>query len=182
MDSATRRVRSLLLIIGEREALAWILRDERTAFPEGRWSLVRKVSVGDELLLLTTRGCFHNPGRDRTRVIGRATVRTTPVRLDRPVEIAGRRFPYGCGIEVQTLAGYLNGVEVAPLVDRLSVFPKKHAWSTVLRRPVVELPHRDAVLLRAELEPLESDAPERIDEYLSAIKPVRRPAAETRTS
>jgi hypothetical protein len=53
---------SYLLVIGEREALAWVLRESRTAFPATRRAEVDRLAVGDELFLLTTRGCFHNPG------------------------------------------------------------------------------------------------------------------------
>lgn len=44
------------------------------AFPQRRRAEVDALAVGDELLLLTTRSCFHNPERDRTPVIGRAVV------------------------------------------------------------------------------------------------------------
>jgi hypothetical protein len=43
---------SYLLLIGEREALAWILREARMAFPQRRRPEVDNVAVGDELLLL----------------------------------------------------------------------------------------------------------------------------------
>jgi len=70
-------VRTYLLLIADREPLAWIISEQRTAFGEHRAREAEKLEPGDALLLYTTRGCFRNPTRDRGRVIGRATV-TTP--------------------------------------------------------------------------------------------------------
>ncbi|MFO7252224.1 MAG: hypothetical protein DIU60_015865, partial [Actinomycetes bacterium] len=85
-----------LLILGEREAVAWVLRESRMAFPPTQRREVDRLTVGDELFLLTTRGCWHNPTRDRTRVIGRAWV-TGPVEpYGEPLTIAGREFTRGC--------------------------------------------------------------------------------------
>lgn len=80
-----------LLVIGEREALAWILREERMAFPSWRIP-VKRLAIGDRLLMLTTRGCYHNPGRDATLVMGRAEVTSLPITLDNPVMVAGHTF------------------------------------------------------------------------------------------
>jgi hypothetical protein len=79
-----------LLVIGEREASAWILRESRMAFPATRRAEVDQLAVGDRLFLLTTRGCFHNPGRDRTRGIGRATVASPVVPLEPVPHMAWR--------------------------------------------------------------------------------------------
>jgi hypothetical protein len=66
---------SYLMPIADREPLMWILHERRTAFPSYRRSDAERLAAGDRLLLYTTRGCFHNPTRDRGRVIGVATVR-----------------------------------------------------------------------------------------------------------
>ncbi|HKF79950.1 MAG TPA: hypothetical protein VKB17_03920, partial [Thermoleophilaceae bacterium] len=63
-----------LLILGEREALAWVLREQRMAFSARRARSASALTLGDRLLLYTTRGCFHNPTRDRGRVIGAGEV------------------------------------------------------------------------------------------------------------
>ena len=54
-----------LLVIGDREALGWILAEQRMAFSSMSRPHVRALSPGDTLLLYTTRGCFKNPTRDR---------------------------------------------------------------------------------------------------------------------
>ena len=64
--------RSYLLVIGDAVALAWVLAEQRMAFPALRKSEAAALEVGDELLIHTTRGCFNNPTRDRSRVIGLA--------------------------------------------------------------------------------------------------------------
>ena len=141
---------SYLMVIGEREALAWVLRESRTAFPATRRPEVDQLKAGDELFLLTTRGCFHNPGRDRTRVIGHANVTTDVLPLDPPSDLVGRTR--GCSLEITSLAPYLTGVELADFVERLDAFPDKDHWSIRLRRPLVPLSSNDARLLRNALQ------------------------------
>src|SRR4051794_30479661 len=92
-------VESYLLIISDREALSWVLTTGRMAFPAGRATAVSSLRAGDELFLYTTRSCFHNPARDRGRVVGRGIATSSVKHLDRPVEIAGRRFSHGCTVE-----------------------------------------------------------------------------------
>lgn len=83
---------SYLLILGHRDALAWVLTNGRMAFGDRSVAQARRLQVGDELLIYTTRGCFKNPTRDRGRVIGLATVQTEPVLASAPVEVGGRTF------------------------------------------------------------------------------------------
>jgi hypothetical protein len=109
-----------LLIIGEQDALAWVLREHRMAFPSYRQREALEVAPGDRLLLYTTRGCFHNPTSGRGRVIGIASALNKPAVLAEPVDIAHRRFELGFGIELLSLARYREGVELAPLVPQLT--------------------------------------------------------------
>jgi hypothetical protein len=166
-------VASYLLVIGEREALAWLLRESRMAFPPTRRAEVDRLCMGDELFLLTTRGCFHNPGRDRTRVVGRAVVGSPVARLDPPLELVGRTFTRGCDLEITSLTPYLTGVELADLVPRLNAFPDKTTWSIRLRRALVALSEDDATLLRRQLESVALPVDIARSEYLDRIRPVR---------
>lgn len=134
-----------------------MLRESRIAFPPTRRAEVDRLSSGDELLVFTTRGCWHNPTRDRGRVIGRATVTSPVTAYDEAVEIAGREFTRGGGIEVHSLAPVGDGVELAPLVPRLEAFPSSNRWGIRLRRPLPELPAADADLLRRHLAALARD-------------------------
>jgi hypothetical protein len=164
---------SYLLVIGEREALAWILRESRMAFPATTRREVDRLRVGDTLFLLTTRGCFHNPGRDRTRVIGRATVTSEVAPLDPVPHIAGRDFPRGCDLEIYSLTPYLEGVELAPLVPRLGAFAGSTAWGMRLSRPLVLLSGGDdEVQIDRALRCVERSPDDVTPDYLARIRPV----------
>src|SRR4051794_4998457 len=165
--------RHYLLILGEREAIAWVLREQRMAFPSTPRAEVAALAVGDRLLLYTTRGAWNNPTRDRGRVIGTGTV-TSPVRvLDEPVEISGRRFSSGCELEIDGLVRYPGGVELQPLVANLDAFPKPEAWSIYLRRALLGLSESDADLLLYRLRPLVTDRKSALPTYPAARAPVR---------
>jgi len=141
-----------LLVIGDREALGWVLTEQRMAFPDFRRAEVRALAVDDVLFLYTTRGCFGNPTRDRGRVIAIGRVRSAVVELDEPVELANRRFPVGCDIEITEATAFSDGVELAPLVPELDAFTGAHDhWSVRLRRPLLRLTPRDADLLERRL-------------------------------
>lgn len=142
-----------LLVIGERQALAWILSEQRMAFPPNRAAEAMALRSGDLLLLYTTRGCFHNPTRDRGRVIGEARVASRVERLAEPVRFGAQEYPSGCALSVERLATLGAGVELAPLVPRLATFPDPATWSARMRRALVPLEDRDVALIREHLEP-----------------------------
>lgn len=144
-----------LLVIGDRQALGWVLSTNRMAFPTAHRSEVAALSPGDELFLYTTRGAFKNPTRDRGRIIGTARVAGPVTKLDAPVRFADREFPVGCDLKVGQLAPFGTGVELRPLVDSLSVFKGSgNAWSTRLRRPLVRLTDSEASDLHQKLAPM----------------------------
>lgn len=163
---------SYLLILGDREAIAWVLREQRMAFPATSRAEVDRLAIGDELLIYTTRGAFRNPTRDRGRVIGTATVASSIEPLDTPVEFGGRVFPRGCAITVESLTPWGEGVELRPLVDRLHAFPNPRAWSIRLRRPLLQLPSGDASLIRRSLQERAGSRVEHVDGYVAHGRPV----------
>lgn len=143
---------SYLLPISDREPLAWILNEERTAFPSYRRAHASELEAGDRLFLYTTRGCFRNPTRDRGRVIGVARVVRPAMNLDEPVQFGDREFSIGVDFRIDTLLPRDEGVELAPLIPRLrESFPNERAWSARLRRALVPLAPRDAVTLERTL-------------------------------
>lgn len=164
---------SYLLVLGEREALAWVLRSARMAFSPTSRGHVDRLVEGDEVFLTTTRGCFHNPTRDRTRVIGRARVASPVQPLATPVELVGREFTRGCDLALHSLAGYLDGVELAPLVPQMAAFPDPDLWAMRMRRTLIRLPARDARLLNAELSKVATVPQAAVGSYLKIIKPVQ---------
>lgn len=143
-----------LLILGDRSALSWVLRNERMAFASHRRNDVSGLGVGDTLFIYTTRGCFHNPTRDRGRVIGRAAVSSPVEPLEKSTVVMDREFTLGCTFELVALAPRPEGVVLADLVPRLRAFPNKRAWSARMRRPLLALPTQDAALIERELGPL----------------------------
>ena len=145
--TTVRRVATHLLILGDRAGLGWVLENERMAFPSNRQTQLAHVRPDDTFLLYTTRGCFHNPTRDRGRVIGTARVTSSVGPLDDPVVINDREFGLGCDISVEFVLPRGEGIVLADLVEKLVVFPKPHAWSAALRRPLLTLPGSDARLL-----------------------------------
>lgn len=164
-----------LLIISERAALGWVLRNRRMAFPAARRSLACQLDVGAELMLYTTRSCFHNPTKHRGRVMGLARTASPVVTLDEPVEVASRTFHLGCDLDIDGLAEPLGGVELAPLVPRLSSFPRKDTWAAFLRRPLVPLTRPDAVWLKKRLAAELSHPDDVLAGWLDLARP-RRPA------
>jgi len=143
-----------LAVLGERAAIRWLLEQQRIAFPATPRAEVADLSQGDRLLLYATRGAWHNPGRDRGRVIGSAVVTSAVRLLDEPVEIAWMRFRSGCDLDIDGVVRYPDGLELRPLVDRLDAFPKPHAWSIYLRRPLLRLSESDYELLTGALRPM----------------------------
>ncbi|MFJ9479696.1 hypothetical protein ACIRRI_32590 [Streptomyces mirabilis] len=141
-----------LIIIGDREPLAWVLKNQRMAFPAGRTTGLPEKD--DEILIYTTRGCYRNPGRDRGRIMGLATVTSEVAVLPEPVSFGDRDFTSGCTLQVHGLAPRREGVVLADLVPRLQVFPKPESWSVRMRRASLRLPEPDADLLRRELQPM----------------------------
>lgn len=137
-----------LAVLGDREALGWVLTEERIAFPEPRYqNQLRAFERGDTLYLYATRGCFKNPTRDKGRVIGRATLTGAMTRAPEPVVFGQRAMPYVAPIDVESLTEVGEGVDLSQLAERLSCFPKSKSWSVYLRRSVVPLSVDDGALL-----------------------------------
>ena len=161
-----------LLLIGDREPLVWVLTEQRMAFPAHRESEARRLAPGDLLLIYTTRGCFHNPTRDRGRVVGEATVARAIEPLDEPVVFGAREYPIGCRLDVTGLTPWPQGVELAPLVPDLAVFPDPATWSARMPRTVMPLPAGDVARLRAELAPLLLARERALPSYMATLPSV----------
>jgi hypothetical protein len=168
-----------LCIIGDAQALAWVLVSGQMAFRSGRRSEIDALDVGDNLLIMTTRGCFRSRHRDRARVIGYAQITSRVKQAIEPIELIGRTFDRTCTLTVTHLAPVLTGVELAPLIDRLDAFPQKSAWSAYLRRPLLRLSHADAQLLRKELSAVAVSPDQVIDGYIARGTPPRTQASRT---
>jgi hypothetical protein len=163
-----------LLVISDRAALAWVLAEQRMAFPALRRPRAMALEIGDELLVYATRGCFHNPGRDRGRVMGLAKVTTQVRDLAEPVVFGERRYTLGCTLDIQGVAALHEGVELSPLATELHVFPDAKTWGTQLRRPLVPLDAHDASLLKRHLNIFLAPLDSHLTAYLQAASPSRQ--------
>jgi hypothetical protein len=160
--------RTYLLPLADREPLAWILREQRTAFAEHRAREAAALESGDVLFLYTTRGCFRNPTRDRGRVIGRAVVAAPTKRARRAPTFGDRKYPYVVELSIESLAPFREGIELAPLVPKLRrTFPDPATWGIRMRRALVPLDPEDAEFLDRELPSVARPYPEHLDSYVA---------------
>lgn len=156
-----------VLVLGDREPLAWVLTSGRMAFPTHRVRQASALSVGDRLFMYTTRGCFHNTMRDRGRVIGEATVTQAVSALEAPVEFDGQSFPLGCRLRVTGLAPKGDGLDFAGIVSTLHLFPDSGMWAIRLRRVLVPLDAHDAEILHRRLDKVIRPLRENREGYLA---------------
>jgi hypothetical protein len=143
-----------LLPIADREPLAWIIAQQRTAVGRHRRREAEALRQGDRVFLYTTRSCFRNPTRDRGRVIGAALVKGRSRAVSTPKRFGEREYPIEIDLRIMSLASRGAGVEFAPLVAHLESFPNKQAWSAYLRRALVPLTPSDAKKIADALERL----------------------------
>jgi hypothetical protein len=170
MTTLQRVASSFLLVISDKEGLAWILRERRMAFPPRHHRGVDDLACGDQLFLMTTRGCFGNPNRDRSRIFGQAYVTSSVTRLEKSLELGDRTFDRGCDLLIQRVAPFREGVELQHLVPLLDAFPNKRAWSMWLRRPLLGLSAKDARLMADKLESVSGLPDETVPAYLNWIE------------
>lgn len=153
-----------LAVVGDRRALAWVLTQSTVAFPEPR-SRILPLRAGDSIYLYTTRGCFKNPTRDRSRIIGK-TVALTDIQLnDEPVRFGERNFPLEVRVRIESLAPAGRGIDFADLVPLLTSFAKPESWSVYLRRSTFSVTDADAQRFDKLLAPYEGKHLENLGGY-----------------
>ena len=157
-----------LLVISDREPLAWLLRTASFALPAAR--AASAPALGTTLLLYTTRGCYRNPGRDRGLVMGVAQVASPPEPLQAPVTFRGHEYWIGLSLDLHGLCAVHEGVELGSLQGQLRLLPREGPWSYPLRRSVVPLSVGDARLISEHLEPLLRPVSEVLRAYESAAR------------
>lgn len=144
-----------LLVLGDRQALGWVVDTQRMAFARYQGD-VSRLDTGDRLLLYTTRGCFRNPGVDRGRLIGTAIVTSKPSLLDDPPKFGDREYPYGINLNIQTLTPFRTGPTLTERIGQIaSLRYGQRGWETALRRSLVPLAPAEYRRLRASLKPHE---------------------------
>lgn len=147
-----REANEYLIVIGDREPLAWVLSQGKMAFSAERARTAR-LERGDSVFIYATRGCFRNPTMGRSRVIGEAKVLSDVGPLEDPVTFGEQTYTVGCDLKIATLAPVKTGVDFAQLAPMMHAFPVHERWAVYLRRPLVPLDKHDAELLRRNLQP-----------------------------
>lgn len=64
-----------------------------------------------------------------------------------------------------------GGLKLQPLVGKLDAFPRPHAWSIYLRRPLLRLSQADRELLDTDLRPLLTAPDQAVPTYPSPAGP-----------
>lgn len=155
-----------LAVIGDRDALVWVLESSRVAFPRPRYHRIfPRLSPGDALYLYTTRGCYRNPTRDRGLVIGSATVTGYLSESEKPLHVRDRELPLEAPITITALAPVGEGIDLAEEVTRMSSFAKPESWSVYLRRSLKAMSQADAARFDRLLSSHSSFGAERISGY-----------------
>ncbi|MFI6899610.1 hypothetical protein ACIBKY_00035 [Nonomuraea sp. NPDC050394] len=168
---------SFMAILGDREALGWVLREQKMAFGPERWRLWRSLKQGDALALYTTRQCFRNPTRDRGRVIASAIIASPLQELEMPIEFRKRPYNFYCDLKIDQLAPWGQGPELVTMVSELKTFPS--AWGSHIRRSLVQLDEHDYGVLTRALAMEATTRDEALDGYLARALPLQpkgRPA------
>jgi hypothetical protein len=157
--------RPFLLILGDADALSYVLRERRMALtPKRRIPLTR----GDIVFLYTTRGIFGNPGAGRGLIIGHAEIISDIVKFESGLRIADRFYTSGCQLAITGLAPLGEGLELRQIVDELETFhPHPKRWAFRLYSSFVQLSPKDASVIEERIQPLLQD-PEYVSQaYIS---------------
>ena len=137
-----------LVILGNRDAIEWVLKRNRMAFRAHVDTSSMK--VGDEVALYATRGAFRSPVRDRARVFGLGEISASV--KSRPIEIEEMEFSKQCGLTVSAEMPPRLGLEFATIIPDLDFIRKKDNWSNYVRRTLVPLSDHDWHVIKRAFE------------------------------
>jgi hypothetical protein len=164
--------RPFLLILGDADALAYVLRERRMALtPRRRIPIVR----GDIVFLYTARAVFRSPDGGRGLIIGRAEIISDIVKFESGLRIADRFYTSGCQLAISGLAPLGEGLELRRIVDELETFhPHPKRWAFRLYSSILQLSPKDASVIQEKIQPLLQD-PEYVSQaYISRAGRERR--------
>jgi hypothetical protein len=171
VDIMTEGQSAYMAILGDREALGWVLREQKMVFGPERWRLWRSLKQGDALALYTTRQCFRNPTRDRGRVIATASLISSLQKLKTPICFRDRSYEFYCDLDIDQLAPWGEGPELVNMVPRLNTFPT--AWRSHIRRSLVQLDEHDYGVITTTLATEAMARNEALDGYLTRALPLQ---------
>lgn len=137
-------------VFGTIEGLRWVLQNQQMAFPPSAASRARRIQKGDQAVLYTSRGAYHNPTRDDTRLAGVATV-TGPCEPVERLKIAGREFTWACPVRVDTQLPEREGPAVREVAPQLELVKRPDVWGQYFRHSPRELSEHDWHVLTSTL-------------------------------
>jgi len=129
-------------VFGEIEGLRWVLQHRHMAFPASSRTRATRIRPGDRAVLHVSRGAFHNPTRDVSRLAGIAEV-TGPVHEVEPIEITGRQFTLTCPIDLLVVLPERHGPELKPLAASLSFVKRPEVWGHYFRVSPIRITSED---------------------------------------
>jgi hypothetical protein len=135
---------------GDISGLRWVLDQRVMAFTTAASAHLRGMAKGDRAVLYVTRGAYHNPTKDASKLAGLVTVLDTPM-LGAPVVIGGREFPWSVPILADLVLPERQGPEVLPLVSRLSFVGNRSAWGQYFRTSPKRISLSDFEVLAAAI-------------------------------
>jgi hypothetical protein len=139
-----------IFVVGNREALSWVLTKQRMAFRDRVQT--EGLRSGQPVAIYASRHTWGRPNNDRSQVAA-IGVLASPVQR-RPVELGGEIFPKSCRLTFDVVLPERHGLPFRPLVRRLNFIPKKggdKGWGAYLRRTVVEVDERDFGIIASAL-------------------------------
>jgi hypothetical protein len=134
-----------IFVIGERNALHWVLAEQRMAFREH--VNTDRLKPGDSIVVYATRGCWHNPTRDRGQVAAVGTI-ASPV-VPSSVDVSGEIMPYSCRLALEVVLPERHGVPFDTLVTRLPLTRSRTHWGPLLRHTIVKLSAMDIKVIQS---------------------------------
>jgi hypothetical protein len=137
-------------VFGEIQGLNWVVDNSTMAFSTLSPRL-STIEPGDEAILYTSRGAFHNPTRDVARLVGLAEV-TGTMRVGEDIEIAGRDFAFFVPIKVTLLLPERTGPSVREFAPLLKVVKRKKVWGQYFRSSPIAVEDSDFSLMKTALD------------------------------
>jgi len=134
-------------VFGDVEGLRWVLQNRRMAFTGASGRRASSMKKNDDAILYVSRGAFHNPTRDYTRLAGYARILGTP-RAGSPVSIAGREYCVFVDIKPVRVLPEREGPEVRHLARRLQRVKRPEVWGQYFRGGPLRLSERDFRILK----------------------------------
>ncbi|MDV8015621.1 hypothetical protein R4P70_30315 [Rhodococcus sp. IEGM 1241] len=162
-----------LVVLGNAEAVRWVLKNQRMAFSEVGRRTASRLSRGDTLVFYAGVKCWPALGgkvRPKAGImIGSAVVLTEVARLRTAAQVGGRKFEYGCEVFFERLAALGSGLSISDVKNDLELTAGRANYGQVLRRTPILLSSADTALLSARLESVTAPYEDSVGAYFGTV-------------